>query len=393
MLSRMSNPKSILLVEPRVEGHHLRYLQYLSEDFLSFGLDVHLALDMRSDEARHRLDDKNPEIIKNCRLVSLYDTLGHIRGRGLIIAAKNCATEVGATEIFFNSFDEVASKACRRAALFSMPPPFLRGKISGIYFRPRQLDTGHVSFNKFLKKFGFGRLYRQRWFKHIFLANEFLVERVRKNYPGETFSFLPDPADLNINDNQVEAQKKLGVPSGRRILLHFGSGSKRKGLQLLLTAIESLPKKEKLFLIVAGKQEHDLKTRMLLSKLEQAGHLKLMDYYVSDAEEKLCFAAADFVILPYLSHYGSTNVLARAAAAQKPVVASDYHLVGRRVLTYNLGILFENAKHESLSRHLLEAIDLPKERYDGFMPGLKRYAETFSREAFRRALADAYHIH
>ncbi|MEA2068727.1 MAG: hypothetical protein U9P12_05965, partial [Verrucomicrobiota bacterium] len=88
-------------------------------------------------------------------------------------------------------------------------------------------------------------------------------------------------------------------------------------------------------------------------------------------------------LLPYIDHYGASNVLARAALANRPVIASNHHLLGSRVGRYKTGVTFRNNDSSALSKTLSEILDTPAGHFE---QGLQTYAKRFKRDEFRRGL-------
>ncbi len=148
--------KSILLFEPQTKGHHLQYLQYLIEDFLAGGFDVSMAYDRETDKAFQRIETAHPGLLDRT------NQLNARRGDDPLKTAAECLEESGADELFLCCLDEVSSKLFRKAALGPRPPKALKGKISGIFIRPRPLDPEEPeSFNLKIKRAGMNRLLKE----------------------------------------------------------------------------------------------------------------------------------------------------------------------------------------------------------------------------------------
>jgi len=371
--------KHILFFEPRTEGHHLGWLQLFCEALLAMGFQLTLAIDDRTNTARERIADKNTNILKQVSVISVYETQDTFWGGSKINALAHCFQQSGADEIFCNTLDEFSSSLLRRAAFGLKIPSVLRGKLSGIFIRPRPLDPTQSGVNNRVKKWGFRRLDHHVWFNKIFFLDEFLVPQL-KGW-RTSFHFLPDPWMGDYSFSQKEARDALGIPEGRVVLLHYGADSPRKGLDLLLDALQGLSGKERFFLIAAGLKKEGSPTLARLKVLEEQKVAKVFNYYLSDEEEKQCFAATDFVTMPYNKHYGSSGVLSQAAAAAKPVIASDYHLLGKRVKTYNLGLTFANGDSVSLREQLEKALNTNANAFEGH---LRKYAEKHSPTALKK---------
>ena len=116
-----------------------------------------------------------------------------------------------------------------------------------------------------------------------------------------------------------QAREILKIPLDKFVFLNYGIGDKRKGLHLVIQAMLEASHESRLFLLCAGQISRNNTIRSGLDKLETLGHAKVLNRYVSDVEETLCFCAADAVLLPYINHFGSSGVLSLAAGAGKMV--------------------------------------------------------------------------
>jgi hypothetical protein len=94
--------------------------------------------------------------------------------------------------------------------------------------------------------------------------------------------------------------------------------------------------------------------------------------------------------LPYVKHFGSSGVLARAAAAGKMIIASDEGLVARRVRDHGLGWLFRSGSVKDLEANVKKAMTLSGEEMARFRRTGSRYASLCSRPLFRKALLAPY---
>lgn len=383
-----SHQPHILIFEPRVEGHHLSWLRYITEDLLTAGFSVTLAVDWRP-EAKELIQNNLSALITKVSIVSIFNKVGKLRGGSKLKALAECFNESGAQEVFINNLDDIASHCLRYASIGIYPPRHLKGHLSGIYFRPRFLANPTWPRGNIIKAIGFRRLCRHNWFKNIFLMDEYLFADAKNKYADPTFHFLPDPWDGNFSHSQKDARKALGIPSDRFVLLNYGIGDRRKGLHLTVRGMLELPPDSRLFLLCAGRISKDRELLKGLSQLEKRGMAKVHDHYVSDSEESLCFCASDVVLLPYIGHFGSSGVLSLSAAAGKMVIASDEGLVGQRVRKHNLGWLFPSGNVEELQKCMDNAALLTESEMSEFQQAALRYAKACSREAFRNALLPA----
>ena len=375
----------IMIFEPRLEGHHLSWLRYVTEDFLGAGFKLTWAVDYRP-EARRQIQEQLSTLIPHVSVISVFNEAGKLRGGNKIRAIAECLRESSAQDVFLNSLDEIASNCLRAAALGIYPPRILRGRLSGVYLRPRFLTNSIRPLGNIIKTIGFRRLCRHGWFKCIYLMDEDLFPTFDKSYYDTMFYFLPDPWAGDFSHQQNETRKALGIPLDRFVFLCYGIGDRRKGLHLVIRAMLDLPSESRLFLLCAGRVAKDRDVIRGLQQLKGRNLAQVMNRYVSNTEEALCFCASDVVLLPYIKHFGSSGVLSRAAASGTMVIASDEGLVARRVREHNLGWLFPSGNVNALRKTMDEAAFLAESDKAQFRESALKYARLCSRKAFKKAL-------
>lgn len=143
------------------------------------------------------------------------------------------------------------------------------------------------------------------------------------------------------------------------------------------------------FLLGAGPLPPEPELAAELRQLVGQGRAVVLDRYVCAEVEKACFCACDAVLLLYVHHFGSSGVLAQAAAAGNPVIASDEGLIGYRVGRYGLGWLFRSGDVAALRQALAQVTTAPEEEWRTRREATAAYAAHFSRNEFRRQLLAA----
>ena len=374
----------ILIFEPGMVGHRLTWLRYITEDFLELGYKITWAVDFRPG-AKDIIEEQLAAVLPEVSILSVFNEEGQWRGGSKLKSLEECQRICQANQVFLNEFDEIASNLLRRAAMGLFPPHALKGRLSGVYFRPRFLTAPRWPIGNIMKTVGFRRLCEQGWFRHIYLVDEYLFSS-QKNKQEGLFHFLPDPWSGDYSLRSADTRKALDIPLHKVVFLHYGMEDQRKGLHLVVEALEASASDSRIFLLCAGKISHDPRLLEKLAALESRGMVKLINRYVSDEEERLCFCAADGVLLPYIHHYGSSGVLSRAAAAGKMVIVSDEGLLARRVRDHHLGLLFQTNDVHELRQRMRDVVSLNQAEWDQFRVMSLKYAGTCSREAFREAL-------
>ena len=343
----MSSRPHLLLYEPRTEGHHLGLLRFIAEDLLAANFRLSIAADLRAG-SRERVEQQLAGLLGDLRLLPAHDETGrrHLDGKARSVA--HCLQASGAETVFLCALDEIASHCWRRATFGLRPPAVLRGRMGGIYHRPRFLAAPEWSPDRWMKSPGFQRLLHEGWWRQLLFVDEFLAAELQSVYPSSPIFFLPDPCPPGYDGDPITARNKLEIPRDRKVLLFYGTGARRKGLHLAVEAMRQLPPASPAFLLCAGQQNPSGKTAAGLAQLVRQNRARLLDRYVSVDEEKMCFAASDAVLLPYLNHFGGSGVLSRAMSAARPVITSDEQLLGRLTREHRLGLVFPSGNIPAL---------------------------------------------
>ena len=363
-------------------------LHHVAEGLMSIGHKLTLAMDLRTNEAREVLRRKNPALLTETNQVNAYGANGKFRGGSELKALREVFMASGADKTFVDSLDGFISSMLRWSALGINPPSELKGKLGGIYNHPQWFPPEFASFNNWLKKTGFAKLSREGWFNSLLILSEYYVDDLNNKYPDTNFVFLPEPGQ-RPSISQEQARRHFGLPEDAIILLNYGVGHRRKGLHLVTEAFRRIDS-PRLFLFSAGRHNKDLKTRDEAMALEKQGRAKVIDRYITEEEEAICYRACDFVLAPYLSHYCSSNVLALAVLAGRPMLASDYDLIGRRVRDRKLGVLFRNRSADDLTAKLHQINTITGDPIAPYTDQLAMYAEELTVESYHAALQNAF---
>ena len=195
----------------------------------------------------------------------------------------------------------------------------------------------------------------------LFTHARVLEEDLAAAYPGmPTASYPLPPPNLAPLPSADEARTALGVPADRRVALFLGLIRPYKGVDLLLDAISRQPAGSDWVLLVAGEPWGNLGDRLSqqVRRLGISDRVRLKLGWVPETEVPRLLAAADLVVLPYLS--GSQSAVAPLALG-----------VGVPVLSTAVGGLPEVVRHgvdgwlvapgsvEELTR-ALEELDRPR---------------------------------
>jgi len=226
-------------------------------------------------------------------------------------------------------------------------------QIKGILFQP----FARMDKNTLKDKIKYFRKIIQTWLlvhnkkiECIFVLNDSETENFfNEKFNTTIFKTLPDPIpelnslpDFNVRDT-------FNINKERKIYLHFGSLSKRKGIMEILDSFNHLGQENisNIALLVIGKasrqMEQDIKSKISLVKQEYPQAIIIYkNKFIADTMMKSFFEQCDFVLIPYKNIESSSGVLGHAISAGKPVIATNKGLLGNIVAKNSFGILLNN---------------------------------------------------
>ena len=142
---------------------------------------------------------------------------------------------------------------------------------------------------------------------------------IRSDLP---YMILPHPLYTHFGEkmDRAEAERALGIRSGKKNLLFFGLIRQYKGLDILLEAFRQLG--DDYQLIVAGEPYGSFEPyRKIIDSLPGKDRITLITEYIPDNEVSKYFSAADVTVLPYRS------------ATQSGISSISYHFEVPMIVT------------------------------------------------------------
>jgi glycosyltransferase involved in cell wall biosynthesis len=358
--------RRILLFDLLSKGHHSVYLKYLIQYWQQHQVSGTLQIVVAPDFAQSHPD-----------VVALTQT-SESDVQWYTIADHEYAHFTEQTSLLAQSFAEW-NLFCQYATqlnstqgllmyLDSVQIPLIAGKkspcpISGIYFRPTFHYGGFAEHQSTLsdrirqwrQKFLLNLLVRKSQFKTLFCLDPFVVPVVQQFKADLAVLPLADPVQLEACDKSMVTalRQSLKIQPQRQVLLMFGELSNRKGIYPALEALQNLSQAqaEQICLVLAGPIVSDERSEITdaIARLAQTSiQLVVCDRYIRGIEVQQYFELADLVLIPYQRHVGMSSVLVHAAAARKPVLASNYGLIGELVRRYQLGLAVDSTSSQMI---------------------------------------------
>jgi glycosyltransferase involved in cell wall biosynthesis len=219
----------------------------------------------------------------------------------------------------------------------------------------------------------------------LFTHARSLCRHLEAAYPGVPIASHPiPPSELTALPEPGQARRLLDLPEPRRIALFLGLIRPYKGVELLLDAFSRVPDRERWLLVVAGEPWGSLgdQLRRIVRERDLEDLVRLDLRWIPEPEVPTLLAAADVVVLPYLS--GSQSAVApNALASGVPVIASAVGGLAEVVKDGVNGLLVEPGSVEALVRAFH---GLDRERLVELAAGAREWRGTVTWDSYAAAL-------
>ena len=360
----IANQNKLMLFDLALGGHHGNYIRYLIDywnqhnlpgsldivvlpKFLEFHHDVIEAIEQAAND-RLRIISLQPEEAASLQSRNSFKqrTKRNFQEWNLLCYY---ARLLQATECLLMYFD-----TCELPLTVGKAAPC---PVSGIYFKPTfhyrflagDRPTEKDKIQRWREKLTLRRILHHPQLKTLFCLDPLAIEPLEQFQPQAKIVYLPDPVEVEpqVLDSGILKQR-LGIDPNRLVLMFFGALDRRKGLYQLVEALTLLPPEigRRLTILFVGKgSSSDLsQIELQLDRLGTATPLQIIQHYqfVPESEVASYFKLADLVLAPYQKHVGMSGILLLAAAADKPVLSSDYGLMGELVERYDLGMAVDS---------------------------------------------------
>lgn len=224
--------------------------------------------------------------------------------------------------------------------------------IDGILFKPfYRMKTSSIKEKLlYLKKYLQTKLFLiNNNIKHIYILNdEKTVEYLNDLYRKKTFKVLHDPTNDIIPKDNFSISDYHGFETERKVFLHFGSLTERKGTIELLDSLKYLDNNsiKRITILLIGKAdisfENQINKIIEDLKIEKPSlSIFFRNKFISEQEMKCYFDQSDYFLLPYKNVESSSGVLGHAILANKPILSVKKGLIEDIVLQHNLGVLID----------------------------------------------------
>jgi glycosyltransferase involved in cell wall biosynthesis len=278
--------------------------------------------------------------------------------------------------------------------------------VGGIYFRPTfhyhnfsdlKLSRQEI-FRQWRQKFLLFIAMQNSRLNSLYCLDSFSVKHVSQLNRKVTVLPLADPVDnveIDVNKYQ-KLSTELGIDKSRDIFLLFGVLDNRKGIYPLLDAIKILSAdiNKKICLLLAGpipvSEKEEIEKRISLLSQNSPIQIIVHNTCIPSKEVSTYFELADFVLVPYQKHVGMSSVIVHAAAAQKPVLTSNYGLIGKLVQEHKLGLTFDSTSPAEIAKSIQKVFDTPNEKIANLEAMYKFALQNASQQFAKQIFQDIY---
>ncbi len=270
---------------------------------------------------------------------------------------------------------------------------------SVIYFRPtfhyptfqNYRDSWRERIKNLRKRWVLQRVLANRGLAQVYCLDQYVVPYIiqhckpRCEVAPIADSFTTYPRSPQRED---ELRKELLIEPGRKLFCLLGVLDSRKGVTWLLKALlELAPQTQpRVCILILGYASNAEAAQIseLISKVRQSTQVQIIfrNGFIEGHEVQHYYYLSDVILTTYQHHMGSSAAIVRASVAEKPVLSSDYGLMGEIVSCRNLGLTVDSGDVKSIARGIEKFIEGAADRiYD------REEAARYSQENSQRQLA------
>jgi len=403
----MNDRQTLLIFDLSIRGHHPSYLRYLieylqlhripktvnivvSRQFLKEHSDVVKISHSGEGENIHFFPiTREEEQSLNSRKSKLKRLYRNFQEWNILCKYANRLHADHCLIMYFDTYQLSLSLGAKVPCSFS-----------GIYFRPTfhypQLRNYDYSWKnriqQWREKITITRTLANPKLEKLFSLDPLAIPHLNQFKGGEKAVYLPDPVKIGKPSNKIlnDCLHRLKIDSERRVFLLFGALTRRKGIYQLLEAVSSLSKElcQKLCILLVGECSIADQINQKITEICQIQPVQIIQHYqfVPESEVSAYFQLCDVVLAPYQQHVGMSGILLLAAAARKPVLCSNYGLMGEIVRRYELGLIIDSTQPQAIATGLTQFLQVTNPANFCNVRTMTNFAKQNSAEEFARII-------
>lgn len=308
----------VMYVDYSIEGHHLEYLRYLSENtaYESFAVLPQQVTELKIRQIAY------PHL--NLKEKKIGDYLKYMK------TLKKIAMQEQADIIHFLDGDSAM----------------------------RYFDIGYRYLKKFRTVVTFHHLFPgkvREWSMRAILSRVSMavvhtdeIETKIRSYGCKNVVCIHYPCFLPLERKEYDRR-------GPKTLLALGGTRFDKGLDILLEALNLV--KEDFQLIIAGKQEYFTKEYIEALIKPYREKVKIYLKFLSNEEMAECLQKCDMIVLPYRKEFdGASGPMCEGAYLGKQIIGPNHGSLGAAIEKNHLGDVFESENKVALAECITRAL-------------------------------------
>lgn len=162
------------------------------------------------------------------------------------------------------------------------------------------------------------------------------------------------------------ARQRLGIETGAKVVLYYGTFPHKKGADLLLEAARDCANQKISFLFAGSLSANN---GFLTRKDFALANVRLDDCIIDEADTGLYFCSADLIALPYRRFYelDTSGVFVQSCLAHRPMVVPNFAPFSQTVAEFELGVTFRCEDSYDLGTRIQSFLgDTSPEKVRGF---------------------------
>lgn len=359
--------KKILIVDFFISGHHTEYIEHVVEYLINESSNqahyvflVHPAFNKHFNHIVEKTKKK-----AGITWASIHtDEFRKINEGRLVTKSLHAFRIVNR----YAKIHQISHVFLMHFNLFQLPLAIMRPSytVSGILFLQfLRMDRSTLKMRfKYFRKHFLTKLYclNPKLRKVYVLNDKKSASSLNSEFDTTIFEMLADPIPELKPLANFDIYRQFQIEEGRKVFLHFGMLSNRKGTSEFIRSARFLaPQNQaKVAFLVAGKAENESMATQIRSEiiqLEATSNIQVVwqDAFMSNEKMKSVFDQCHAVVIPYKNPEASSGILGHAAAANKPVITTGKGLLKELVEIYNLGLLIDKVDSERIA-HKIEAL-------------------------------------
>jgi len=228
---------------------------------------------------------------------------------------------------------------------------------------------GTYNFNNLIKRFYNSVMVRSDL---IIAGSNFIFSHINSNYSrnlkkkflvifrGINVDYFDPSTTLESEENKLISS--WGVDRNKKIILMPGRLTAWKGQEVFIEALNIINQKlgyESFYaVILGGDQGRDIYSKKIKRLAEQhrlIGQLKFIEHC---KDMPLAYKISDLIVSASIEPEAFGRVAVEAQSMEKPIIASNIGGSNETIIDNQTGLLFDSGKPESLSKKIIEALNL-----------------------------------